>query len=75
MLLELEKKRSPRALLLLRSPRHDEPRRAAGLSRAELTPMRFFLPVRNGESLTTDLDVGSTHVSLRAAAHIYVGRC
>ena len=33
------------------TPRHDAPR-VAGLSRAELTPMRFFLPVRNGESLT-----------------------
>ena len=38
------------------TPRHDAPRRAAprvaGLSRAELTPTRLFLPVTNGEFLT-----------------------
>ena len=34
-----------------RPSRHDAPR-VAGLSRAELIPMRFFLPVRNKESLT-----------------------
>ena len=57
MLLELEKRRGPRALLLRRPPRHATPRhdapRVAGLSRAELTPTRLFLPVTNGEFLTT----------------------
>ena len=52
MLLELEKRRGPRALLLRRPPRHDAPR-VAGMSRSELTPMRLFLPVTNGEVLTT----------------------
>ena len=56
MLLELEKRRGPRALLLRRPPRHATPRhdapRVAGLSRAELTPTRLFLPVTNGEVLT-----------------------
>ena len=52
MLLELEKRRGPRALLLRRPPRHDAPR-VAGLSRAELTPTRLFLPVTNGEFQTT----------------------
>ena len=56
MLLELEKRRGPRALLLRRPPRHATPRhdapRVAGLSRAELTPTRLFLPVTNGEFLT-----------------------
>ena len=52
MLLELEKRRGPRALLRrLASPRRAAPR-VAGMSRAELTPMRLFLPVTNGEFLT-----------------------
>ena len=42
MLLELEKRRGPRALLLRRPPR------------AELTPMRLFLPDTNGEFSTED---------------------
>ena len=50
MLLELEKRRGPRALLLRRPPRRGL--RVAGMSRAELTPMRLFLPVTNGEVLT-----------------------
>ena len=32
----------------LATPRHDAPQ-VAGLSRAELTPTRLFLPVTNGE--------------------------
>ena len=51
MLLELEKRRDPRALLLRRPPRLAMTR-VAGMSRAELTPMRLFLPVTNGEVLT-----------------------
>ena len=43
MLLELEKRRGPRALLLRRLPRRAAPRRGLR-DRAELTPMRLFLP-------------------------------
>ena len=91
MLLELEKRRGPRALLLRRPPRHATPRhdapRVAGLSRAELTPTRLFLPVTNGEFsdswatisdvgswAVTDSDVGRAHVSPRGCAYISV-RC
>ena len=52
MLLESEKRRCPRALLLRRPPRHATPRHDAGMSRAELIPTRLFLPVRNGEYVT-----------------------
>ena len=46
-----------------RSPRHDAPR-VAGLSRAELTPTRLFLPVTNRDS-----DVGRAYVSSRGCVY------
>ena len=51
MLLEIEKRRGPRALLLRRPPRHNAPR-VAGLSRAELTPTRLFFQSLTESSLT-----------------------
>ena len=79
MLLELEKRRGPRALLLRRPPRHATPRhdapRVAGMSRAELIPTRLFLSVRNGEYVTDTTrsetsDRGTVTDSDMGSAHV-----
>nr|UBY07404.1 NBS-LRR disease resistance protein [Dasypyrum villosum] len=62
MLLELENIRSPRALLLLRSPRHATPRHDAGCG-IEPSRAHSYAWVR------------PTSLHARSHAYIYVGRC